>query len=147
MSENLKLLRFFFVLLLIFAIGRWALSLGGADYDATHQVFSIVILTTLSSAYYGAFTRAFKGFGVGRAVTLGALMGLVSQIVILVSTAVSYGAGMESFFNSPRALNLQEAASFGQAMVIRVQGLVVNVILNVIAAAIGWGIGAVLPRE
>jgi hypothetical protein len=32
-------------------------------------------------------------------------------------------------------------------MVIRVQGLVVNVILNVIAAAIGWGIGAVLPRE
>ena len=44
MAENLKLLRFYFVLLAIFTIGRWALSLGGAEYDKTHQIFSLVIL-------------------------------------------------------------------------------------------------------
>jgi len=147
MSENLKLLRFYFVLLLIFTIGRWGLSLGGVDYAAAHQVFSIVILTSLSAAYYAAFTRAFKGFGIGRGIQLAVIMAIVSQLVILLSTAVSYMAGLETFFNAPRALNVQEAVGFGQAMVIRVQGLVVNTIVGVVSASLGYAIGGVLPRE
>ena len=54
MAENLKLLRFYFVLLAIFTIGRWALSLAGADYAATHQVFSLVILTNHANMHAGA---------------------------------------------------------------------------------------------
>lgn len=147
MSENLKLLRFYFVLLAIVTIGRWSLSMAGAEYDKVHQVFSIVILTTLSAAYYGGFARAFQGARLGRAVTLGVTMAIVSQLVIMLSTAVSYMGGMETFFNAPRALNLEEAVGFGQAMMIRVQGLIVNTISGAIVAMIGWGIGGVLPRE
>jgi len=145
-GENLKAIRFYLVLLAIFTIGRWSLGLAGASYDATHQVFSIVILTIISSLYYGLLTRRFLGGGIVRAITLGALMGISSQIVIFVSTALSYLLGMDTFFNAPRALNVTEAIPFGQAMVARSITFVVNTILNVIAAAIGYSIAAVGPR-
>ena len=140
--SNMRLIRFYLFLLAVFTIGRWGLSLGGAVYDATHQVFSIVILTILSSVYYAFVVRGFAGGGLKRAVTIGATLGAISQVVILLSTAVSYMAGMETFFNSPRALNVPEAISFGAAMGTRAIGLVANVILNVVAALIGFGIAS-----
>jgi len=144
-GENLKAIRFYLVLLLIFTVGRWGLGLGGASYEATHQVFSIVILTVTSSLYYGLLTRGFLGGGLKRAVVLGATLGLVSQVVILVSTALSYMLGIDSFFNNVRALNVEEAIPFGQAMITRVTGLVVNTILNMIAGALGYAIAKVGP--
>ena len=147
MSENLKLIRFYLVLLAVFTIGRWGLSLGGADYNATHQVFSIVILTVISSAYYAYITRNFAGGGLKRALTLGALLGVISQVVILVSTALSYIMGMETFFNAARALNVEAAIPFGEAMGARAIGLVANVVLNVISAALGYAFAAVGPKN
>jgi hypothetical protein len=146
-GENLRTIRFYLVLLLIFTVGRWALSLGGASYDATHQVFSIVILTNISSAYYGLLTRGFLGGGIKRAITLGALLGVVSQLVILVSTAASYLLGIDSFFNAPRALNVPEAIPFGAAMAARLVGFVANTITNVITAALGYAIAKVGPSS
>jgi hypothetical protein len=146
MGENLRLIRFYLVLLAIFTVGRWGLSLGGAEYDATHQVFSIVILTNISSAYYALLTRGFVGGGLKRALVVGALLGLVSQVVIFLSTVVSYALGIDSFFTNPRALNVAEAIPFGQAMGVRVFGLVVNVITNVITAALGYAIAGVGPK-
>jgi hypothetical protein len=147
MSENLKLIRFYLVLLAVFTIGRWGLSLGGADYNATHQVFSIVILTVISSAYYGHITRNFAGGGLKRALALGALMGAISQVVILVSTALSYILGMDTFFNAARALNAEAAIPFGAAMGARAVGFAVNVVLNVICAALGYAFAAVGPKS
>ena len=138
--SNMSLIRFYLALLALFTVGRWGLSLGGADYSATHQVFSIVILTILSSAYYGFVVRGFAGGGLKRAVTIGALLGVTSQVVILLSTAISYVAGMETFFNNPRALNVEEAIPLGQALGARAFGLVVNTVLNVIASLLGYGI-------
>ena len=142
MSENLRLIRFYVVLLAIFTLGRWGLSLGGAEYSATHQVFSIVILTNISSAYYAFLTRGFVGGGLKRALALGALLGAVSQVVILLSTAISYVAGMDTFFNHPRALTVEEVIPFGQAMVTRVFGLVAGVVTNVVSALLGYGIAS-----
>jgi len=147
MAENLKLLRFYFVLLAIFTIGRWALSLSGADYDKTHQIFSLVILTNLSALYYAFIVRRFLTGGIKRAITIGVTVALVSQSVILLSTAVSYMAGMDTFWNAARALNLEASVGLGQAMVIRVQGMIANSIVNGIIASIGYGIAAVVPKE
>lgn len=147
MSENLTLMRFYFVLLAIFTIGRWGLSLAGADYAATHQIFSLVILTNVSVLYYAFITRRFLTGGIKRAITIGVTAAVVSQLVIMISTAVSYLAGMETFWNAPRALNLEEAAGFGQAMVIRVQGLIANSIVNSIVASLGYAIAAVVPKD
>ena len=140
--SNTHLIRFYLALLALFTVGRWGLSLGGANYDLTHQVFSIVILTNLSTAYYAFVVRGFAGGGLKRAVLIGALLGAISQVVILLSTAASYMAGMETFFNHPTALNATEAVAFGDAMVGRCITFVANVVTNTITAALGYGIAS-----
>jgi hypothetical protein len=146
MADNLKLLRFFFVLLAIFVLGRWALGLAGASYDATHQVFSVVTLAVLSSAHHAFIVRRFLSGGFKRAATLGATIGVISQLLILASTLVSYLGGMETFWNHPRALNVTETIGLGQAMQARFVGLIVNTILNVIAASIGYAAAGAVPK-
>ena len=146
MGENLRLVRFYLVLLAIFTVGRWTLGFAGAEYDKTHQIFSIVILTFISSAYYGYLSRNFVGGGIKRALVLGVTLGVCSQIVIFLSTALSYILGIDSFFTNPRALNVEQAIPFGQAMGLRAITFVVNTVFNAIAAAIGYGIAAVGPK-
>ena len=58
MAANMRLLRFYFVLLGVFAVGRWALSLAHVEYAKAHQVFSIVTLALIASAHHAAFARA-----------------------------------------------------------------------------------------
>jgi hypothetical protein len=147
MSENLKLMRFYLVLLGIFTVGRWALSLGGADYDKTNQIFSLVILTNISTAYYGFLTRTFVGGGIKRAIVLAASMAVASQILIFGSTVVSYLLGMHTFWNYPRALNVTEPIPFGQAVVARCGSFVANIVTNMITGALGFWIGGVVPKS
>lgn len=147
MSEHFKLLRFYFWLLALFTIGRWGLSLGGVEYAKAHQVFSLVTLALIASAHHAAFARAFAGYSLKRAVVLGALIGVSTQIVILVSTALSYMLGLSTFFNTPAALNSQVPIAFGAAMGARTVGLLVNTVLNIIAALIGYAMGGALPRK
>jgi hypothetical protein len=147
MGENFKLMRFYLVLLALFTVGRWALSLGGAEYAKTHQIFSLVILTNISALYYGFVSRTFLGAGVKRAVLLGVSLAAVSQLVIVVSMLVSYGLGMETFFNHPTALNVDQAMPFGQAVGTRAVGFVINVIVNGVFGALGWLIAMVVPKQ
>ncbi len=111
MSENLRLMRFYFWILAVFTLGRWGLSLGGVEYAKAHQVFSLVTLSLVASAHHAAFARAFAGYRLGRAAGLGALIGFVTQLVIFVSTALSYMLGLDTFFNAPPALNVAQPAT------------------------------------
>jgi hypothetical protein len=72
---------------------------------------------------------------------------VISQLVIFISTFLSYALGLHTFFNAPQALNSPTEVSFGAAMASRSVTLVVNTIINSIAAAIGWVMGAALPRR
>jgi hypothetical protein len=146
MAENFRLMRFYLSVLLLFTIGRWALSLGGAEYDKAHQVFSVVTLAFIASAHHAAFGRAFQGMGLKRAVGLGMMIGFATQLVIFTSTALSYALGLETFWNAPRALNSPGALTFGAAMATRTLGIVAGTIANGVAAAIGWLLGAAFPR-
>lgn len=141
MGKHLKLMGFYFWLLGLFTIGRWAISFSGMDYARATWIFSLVPLSLIASAHHAAFARAFQGYGLKDAAALGALIGLATQIVIFVSTALSYGLGVSTLWNSPQALNQAAAIPFGEAMVARAGGLVVNTILNVIAALIGYAMG------
>ncbi|HEX9636015.1 MAG TPA: hypothetical protein VGB99_00660 [Acidobacteriota bacterium] len=147
MTSIVKFMRFYLILLAIFTIGRWALSLSGVPYEKGHYVFSLVILNLVAAAHHAAFARAFLGWRIPRALALGAALAVVTQVVILLSTVVSYAAGVETYFNHPTALNLPEAAALGRAFGIRLFGLVVNTVLNVVAAALGWLLGGVLPAR
>jgi len=70
-------------------------------------------------------------------------LAVASQTVIFLSTAVSYGLGMETFFNNPRALNVTAPIGVAEALGRRLVTFVVNCILNGIIGAIGFGIAAV----
>jgi hypothetical protein len=145
MSKDLGLARLFLLLLALVAAGRWGQSLRGIPYDIGNPVFSIVTLTILSAVFYGAFTRRWAGRSVLEAMRLGALLGLAAQIVIFASTAASYALDIDSYFNHPRALNVDVAIPVGEAMARRAGGLVVGVVNAAVAGALGWVLGALLP--
>jgi hypothetical protein len=145
MKQDLGLAGLFLVLLAIVTAGRWAQGLRGVPYDIGNPVFSIVTLTILSADFYGAFTRRWAGRSVLQAMRLGAVIGLAAQAVIYASTAASYAFGIDSYFNHPRALNVEAAIPFGEAMARRTAGLVMGVANAAVAAALGWVLGALLP--
>ncbi len=91
MKRHLSLLRLYFVLLAIFTIGRWAMGLNGVEYVKGHHVFSLMILTLFSSLYYGAFARRHLGYRVTQAMVLAAIIAFSAQLVILLSTLLSFG--------------------------------------------------------
>jgi hypothetical protein len=146
-QEYTRLARPYFVLLAIFTIGRWLMgTVFAVPYDKGTHALSIVTLTLFASIFSAAFVRGFLGYRLTRAAGLAMFMALVSQVVILVSTAASYLLGIHSYFNEPIAIhNRLDPIAFGPAIGYRMWGLVVNVLLNGIAGALGWALGGLLP--
>jgi hypothetical protein len=147
MAEYLRLARLYLLLLAIVTIGRWTLGFQNVPYDKATDKLSIVILTLFASIFYGAFGRRWLNFRISQALAMGALMGVLSQVVVLLSTVASYSLGIDSYFNHPTALNKATAVPFGEAVVIRAGGFVGNTLLSAIAGAVGWAMGALLPHR
>lgn len=149
MAKNLKLARLYLLMLAIVTIGRWTLGAFHVPYEKGTDKLSIVMLTLFASLFYAAFTRRWLGFRILQAVGLTMTLALLGQVVILLSTAASYGLGIESYFNHPKPLGREDLAAvgFAQAMLVRAGGLVANTILNGIAGALGWAMGALLPSS
>jgi hypothetical protein len=146
-KEFARLARPYFVLLAIVTVGRWLMGNAfGVAYDKGTNVLSIVTLTIFASIFSAAYSRRWLGWRMGQAAGFAMFLAVVSQLVILLSTAVSYGLDISSYFNNPMALNRQtDPIAFGAAMGFRAGGLVVNSILNAIMGALGWGLGGLLP--
>jgi hypothetical protein len=145
MNEYLRLARLYMIVLAIFTVGRLATGFRGVPYEKGHAIFSLVTMSFLACAFYGAFTRKWLGYSVAKAMGLGATIGLIGQIVILTMTVLSYALHVDTYFVNPRALNATENLSFGAALGGRIGGLVVNCVMCAIAAAIGWVMGMALP--
>jgi hypothetical protein len=146
LREYTRLARPFFVMLAIVTVGRWIQGTAfGVPYEKGTHVFSIVTLTLFASLFSAVFTRAWLGWRLAGAAGFAAFMAVVAQVVILLSTVASYALNVPSYFSHPTALNQVEAVSLAQAMGIRAGGLVVNVLLNGIAGALGWALGGLLP--
>jgi membrane protease YdiL (CAAX protease family) len=148
MAEYLKLGRVYFVLLAIVTVGRFVMgNVKGVPYREGSDKMSIVIVTIVATILYAAFARAFLGYRMWEAAKLTMTLGLVSQVVILLATALSYLVGIESYFNHPTALSQHPPVpvGLGMAMGIRAMGLVSNTLACGITGAVGWGLGALLP--
>ena len=139
----------YFVALGIVTAGRWAQGTAfGVPYEQGTHVFSIVTLTLFASLFSAVFLRRWRGFRLGDAAAFAMFMALVSQLVVWLSTAVSYALDIPSYFSHPMAINRQaEPIPFLPAMGFRAVGLVVNTLLNGIAGALGWALGALLPPK
>jgi hypothetical protein len=145
MTDVLKVLRLHFLLLAIFAAGRWAMGARGVPYERGHHVFSLVMLTVLSAVFYAAFARRWRGYSAFRAALLGALLGFTTQLVIFASTVLSYGLDLDTYFNHPTALNVTEPMPLAGALVVRARGLLFGSLIPAAAALIGWLLGGLLP--
>jgi hypothetical protein len=147
MSEYLRLARLYFVLLAIFTVGRWLMGVKGVPYERGHHVFSIVIMTALSCLYYAAFARRWRGYRLFPAAGLAATLGLSSQIVIFLATALSYGLGMDTYFTHPTALNVDAPLPMAAALLRRGGALIGNTITSGIIGGLGWALGGLLPEK
>jgi hypothetical protein len=148
MAGWFRLARLYLVLLVVVTAGRFLMF--KVPYADGHHYFSIVILTLFSSVFYGAFTRRWLGYSIGRAALTTFGFGVASQVLIFLATLLSYALGLDTYFNHPRALNQPPdvtALPFAKAMTIRLFGLVVNPLNAALAGALGWALGALLPAE
>ncbi len=150
MAENLRLARPYLLLLALFTVGRWLFGTFHVPYEKGTHVFSLVTLTLYASVFYGAFCRRWRGFRLWRAAGLTMTLGVITQVVIFAATLVSYGLGLHTYFNQPTALLGPEASgaavAFGQAVLSRLGGRIVNMILAGIAGSLGWALGGLLPE-
>jgi|SRR6185295_1348670 len=151
MKEKLEFVRLPILLFVLFFVARLALGaalgISKESYDLSNRLFSMVILQVHVGLLWGAVGRRYRGYGIGGSVTAVVLAVLVSQILIIAGTAVSYLAGVETFFNFPEALNQQTPIGFGAAMAARTATLVANCVFGAIAGAIGWALGGLLPKS
>jgi hypothetical protein len=151
MGSYFRRVRFAILFVLLFAIGRLVLGATGVPYATGTHILSIVTFSFFASLFFGAFSRSAWGYRWGQAMMLGITIGLSGQILIFLATLGSYLAGAETYFNNPIALvgpgANEVAIPLVQAMVARLIGLVVNPILNSIAALIGWSLGKLVPEK
>jgi hypothetical protein len=146
MGDSFRFVRFMYVWIVLFFIGRLVLGATGVPYAAGTAIFSLVILSDIGALIFGGFSRA-TGHGIKHALFAGAAISLFAQVLILVMTALSYLLGIETYFNHPTALNVEEAIPLGQAMGVRAVGLVANTITAAIVACIGWAMGKMIPAQ
>ena len=145
LRENLRLARPFLVLLLLFAVGRWTIGVRGVEYAHGHHFISLVALTVMACLFYAAFGRRWLGFGIMRSLGMGLTLAFLAQTVIVIATGLSYGLGIDTYFNHPTALNTPGPIPAGEAMLRRLGGLAVNTMFGGIIAALGWVLGGALP--
>jgi hypothetical protein len=148
LQEYARLARPYFVLLAIFTIGRWLMGLFAVPYEKGTNVLSIVTLTYFAAVFSAAYTRRWLGYRLTQAASLAMLMAASSQLVILLSTLVSYLLGIHSYFNEPIAVhNRPDPIGLWPAIGVRVMGLVFNTLLTGILGAVGWALGGLLPAR
>ena len=108
----------------------------------------MVILEAHVGLLWGAAGRRYRGYSIGGSIAAVVLAVAVAQILIFVGTAVSYLAGVPTFFNFGEALNQPGATlSFGMAMASRTGSFIANLLVGVICGGIGWLLGPLVPAS
>jgi hypothetical protein len=146
----LRYVRLPLLLLLIFAVARFALGANGVPYAPRgNAMFSIVGLSFVSAFYWGALSRRIGGFGWGGTALVGLVIGLWAQILIFTATYLSYAMGIEtSYFRHWDALNVAEGTivPMATAMKTRAGALVVGPLIVMVPALIGRLAAALAPE-
>ena len=146
MREKLYFVRLPLLLVALCFVGRLTLGAAGASYEVGNRLFSMVILQTHLALLWAAVGRRYRGYRLGEGVQTAVTIVLVSQILVWTATAISYLAGINTFFNYPVAITgSPEPVSFGTAMAARAGGLVANCIAGAALGAIGWSLAGLIP--
>lgn len=146
MSDRLNFIRLPLLLLVIFFLGKLIVGALGGSYELGIRLFAMVPLTVHLCLVWGAISRAYKGQGATAALLTGLLIALGAQLLIVIGTAGSYLAGADTHLSNPIAIvNEARPVAFGEAMLARLVGLIINSIIGAVASLIGWALGGLIP--
>ena len=139
------------LLLVIWAVARFSLGLAGVPYAPRgNAMFSVLGLTIISCLYYGALSKRIGGFDWKGTLLIGVVIGLFGQILIFLSTLISYLGGLNTYFVHWDALNVPEGTvvPMTSAMLIRLQGMIFGTFLTpVVCAFVGRGLSGLAPAS
>ncbi|HLV00334.1 MAG TPA: hypothetical protein VKZ59_03655 [Acidobacteriota bacterium] len=146
MTEKINFVRLPWLLLFLFFLGKLIVGAAGGSYELSNRLFAMVPLTIHLCIVWGALTKAQKRQGIGSAAVTGFLIAVFAQTLILVGTVVPYTVGIETPFTNPVAIVGQSRPlTMGEILGGRIGGLVVNSIIGMLAATIGWLLGSLIP--
>jgi len=140
MSSVLRFVRLPFVMLAIWAVGRFSFGLLGVAYSPrSNATFSVVVLTLITCLYYGALSKSIGGFDWKGTALAGASIGIFAQLLIILATVVSLAGGFNTYFVNWDALNVSPDTPITWSTVVfaRSTGIVVNTILATLEACVG----------
>lgn len=147
-GDYLSIARFGMIIILISAVGRWAVSLSGVDYlPRGNVIFSIVLASYYIALCYGGMAKRMFGLDWKQAIVPVVLIVLVGQGLVILSTVITYAAGIDTYFNHPEALNVTEKLAFGDAIIARLTAVVPNIITGAVLCLLGQGIGKAFPKS
>ena len=150
LMKVLRFVRLPYVLLFLYALGRFWIGIRGVPYAPRgNAIFSVVGLTLVSSLYFGALSKRVGGFGWLGTVLVGLFIGLWAQILVVTFTLVSFlGHFDASYYLNPDSLPVPAGGTLDMSVIAmqRGGGLVVNCILAIVAASIGRLLAALAPQ-
>jgi len=149
-GKVLALLRLPFVLIVIWIVIRFVLGARGVPYSPrSNAASSVLVLSIISSIYFGGLARRLAGLGWGGTILVGIFIGLFTEILVLIATFISYEAGLNTYFNNWDSLNIPEGTTIplAAAMRVRLGGLIGGPVTCTIAALIGRILSGLLPAS
>lgn len=146
--QVLKLVRFPFLLIFIYATLRFIIGIQGVPYAPRgNAMFSVVGISLVSSIYFGALSRRAARLNWAGTILTGALIGLFSQLLIFAATFISYAGNLNTYYIHWDALNVPEGTVVPMAKALqgRLGGLIVGPIINTVMASLGRLLSDLLP--
>ncbi len=131
-----------FLLITIWAVLRFSMGVFfGVDYAPRgNAMFSVYSIMFISSLYYGAMSNKTGGYSWLGTFLVGVVIGAFAQVLILVFSVISLGAGLEtSYYIHWDSVNIPEGEqlTMGSLLLNRVFGIVVNGLIMGVAAIVG----------
>ena len=148
MSDRINFIKLPLILVFIYFIGRLVVGAAGGSFEVANSLFSMVILQVHIALLWGAAARVFMGYTLKETVIAIVMIVLFSQILIWAATIISDLAGIQTFFNDPRAVaRVETPLSFSENMMSRGFGLIVNCIVGAVVGSIGYALCGLVPQK
>jgi hypothetical protein len=139
-SRVLRFVRLPMLVILLYAIGRFYLGASGAAYTPRNNaVFSTLMLTLALCFIWGALSKRVGKFGWKGTIAIGFTIGVWNQLLIFLFTAISYIAGITTYYNNWDNLNIPEGSeiSMGDALMRRAVGLIFGAVTGIVITSLG----------
>lgn len=139
LSSVLRFVRLPFVLLTIWAFGRFIIGFSAEFSPRTNATFSVVVMTLITCLYFGAMAKPIGGLDWKGTALAGAVIGVFGQVLIIVFTVVSLAGGFNTYYVHWDALNVtpDTPITWNTVVFARSTGILVNTLLAAGEACLG----------